>query len=602
MSRASAAAEKELLLSQHRSREERIQAITAAALDLKERIMEQSRKLADTVAASQSLAGGQSPSEGQGLTKSQSLTRGQSSARGQGSIGGQSPHGGGVGERHVYQSNEVGAAEEDDLPGVKSLRQHAAQAEKVRKEGEAASRIQATYRGYHVRKSLDWKLPTGGTLGGALRGARRRGDGGEGYESDDNDVRDEEAEDQGDATPTCTTPTATDVPSAGTGWNWLHHHHHHKVGEAMPPSTRTEPWKRTGGDAHSVINIYTRQHQESLPKARATPPQRGAETVQSSPPNLAPPSQSLNSTPRSLSHQPPSTLAPAEQSAQASSLRSQDHSYSLNFEPTSASGTSVNTYTVSRQGGGALNGSKAEGGEEGSGSELSAQYSRDSLFSAATESHVSSPPSGVKTASSRSSSSPRHSDHTLTPPRSAAPSSGGSPASHRSSASTPHRGGGGGVNRERETVSVITPPGSTSFVDSFTSATPPTTTPPPPPRHRHRRDDPPPAESAAATEEGRLSPRSLELKLHAELNLLETVEDSMRKVSHLESTRAISRARQETEALAAELLKSSQREVLSQQASATRDTATLEAERVRWKVWLCTVKVLKKCGLDTFGT
>ena len=95
-------------------------------------------------------------------------------------------------------------------------------------------------------------------------------------------------------------------------------------------------------------------------------------------------------------------------------------------------------------------------------------------------------------------------------------------------------------------VSVITPPGSPSFVEMFSSEA----------------DRPQLAARPQASQHqpggGRLSPRSLELKLHAELNLLETVEESMRQITDLESVRAVTLAHQETASLA-QLLKSHQR-------------------------------------------
>ena len=65
------------------------------------------------------------------------------------------------------------------LPGVQSVHRHAVLAEETRREAEAALRIQATFRGYSVRKSLHWQLPSGRTLGGSL-GSARVGDGEEG--------------------------------------------------------------------------------------------------------------------------------------------------------------------------------------------------------------------------------------------------------------------------------------------------------------------------------------------------------------------------------------------------------------------------------------
>ena len=93
-------------------------------------------------------------------------------------------------------------------------------------------------------------------------------------------------------------------------------------------------------------------------------------------------------------------------------------------------------------------------------------------------------------------------------------------------------------------VSAITPPGSPSFVETFSDRTP---------RVKRKEQATPPGEPKT----GRLSPRSLELRLQAELRLLETVEESMRHLSNMESTRAVSLAQQETVSLA-QLLKSRQ--------------------------------------------
>ena len=65
------------------------------------------------------------------------------------------------------------------LPGVRSVHKHAILAEEARRQGEAATRIQAAFRGYRVRRSLQWQLPSGFTLGGSL-GSARVGDGEEG--------------------------------------------------------------------------------------------------------------------------------------------------------------------------------------------------------------------------------------------------------------------------------------------------------------------------------------------------------------------------------------------------------------------------------------
>ena len=98
-----------------------------------------------------------------------------------------------------------------------------------------------------------------------------------------------------------------------------------------------------------------------------------------------------------------------------------------------------------------------------------------------------------------------------------------------------------------QNVSIFTPPGSPTFVESFSPGTA---------NQQQPRAVRPTA--SQPTSNGRLSPRSLELKLQAELNLLETVEESMRQITDLERTHAVSHAQQETVSVA-QLLKSHQR-------------------------------------------
>ena len=165
---------------------------------------------------------------------------------------------------------------------------------------------------------------------------------------------------------------------------------------------------------------------------------------------------------------------------------------------------------------------------------LSAQHSLSSvsqLSATPTPVHHSSPPTVTPSqmTPSQAPSSPPHtatpSQHTVTP----------------SQSSLPHEGD----------VPAITPPGSPSFVASFSAGISPvkstdnTTT--------GLKSTPAPAaagEPSRGPTGGRLSPRSLGLKLQAELTLLETIEESMRQLSAVEGTRALSTARQETVSLA----------------------------------------------------
>ena len=109
-------------------------------------------------------------------------------------------------------------------------------------------------------------------------------------------------------------------------------------------------------------------------------------------------------------------------------------------------------------------------------------------------------------------------------------------------------------------MSAITPPGSPSFSDSFST---------------------PPLYQATPNShaQGMYSPRALEMKLKAELNILDTVGEGVRQLEGVESTRAISLAQQETVALA-QLLQS-QKQVHQNEVHSVASKAKNNAEQSR---------------------
>ena len=147
--------------------------------------------------------------------------------------------------------------------------------------------------------------------------------------------------------------------------------------------------------------------------------------------------------------------------------------------------------------------------------------------------------------------------HTLTP-------SPKSQSSHSHSTPPPS-------HTQEEEVPAITPPESPSFVSSFNTAN----TKPRPPGHTPTTSDP--SENPPG---GRLSPRSLGLKLHAELTLLETIEESMRQLSAVEGSRAVTSARQESVSLAGLLDSQRMRQEREKREAASRErVAELEREK-----------------------
>ena len=507
----------------HRSSEERLQAITAAALDLKERIMEQSQKLADA---------GAPESSGSRYSRKRTYLQSAGIVRGVESV----PGGSGLHEHSTVL--------EDDLPGVGRLQEHAALVEKERQENEAARKIQATYRGYAVRKSLQWPLPAGGTLGGALGvtgkagvgvampGARGGGDGGERDEESDNSTLTPVEEEEG-VSSRSPTPTRFAKPmppmSAGGGGGAARHSKPPAV--ATPPATQEDPWKRTGGDAHSIINVFTRHHKGVV----VTPasPQSSHHSLQSqhhsvvTPPT---PKQTLpqpHSSPKDstletaysytpISQQSGQHLLPSQRVTPPTPKRTPPHStpkettletvysYSQTFE--TASDTASET------------GRKEDQQEDGG--SISEVFSQDSLASA--DSYGTYERKSVSARSSPHSAS----DHTLTttPPRRKYGS--GDSQSSRKSGLTRSVSYTGTQRDDTSSISAITPPGSPSFVESFASVSAPKLVPPLPPA---------PETSGPPKDHPRLPAHALEHQLQTELKVLETVEDSLQRVTQAES-------------------------------------------------------------------
>ncbi len=152
------------------SPEYRLQAITTAARELKEKILQQSRRV-DSL-------GDEASGADQGSHRSRVSWRGDH-AREEDEQ-----------DRHSrfnvrtlfpgkVPADSTGASFKttSELPGVRLLQDHASHAARYRRENEAARVIQAAYRGHAVRKSLQWSLPAGGTLKDSLRGYRKAGDG-----------------------------------------------------------------------------------------------------------------------------------------------------------------------------------------------------------------------------------------------------------------------------------------------------------------------------------------------------------------------------------------------------------------------------------------
>ena len=143
----------------------------------------------------------------------------------------------------------------------------------------------------------------------------------------------------------------------------------------------------------------------------------------------------------------------------------------------------------------------------------------------------------------------------------------------------------------KEDVPAITPPGSPSFVDTFSADVSPLKPLPadtalPAAQHTatSSSDKSPSISAAGETSRGptggRLSPRSLSLKLQAELTLLETIEESMRQLATVEGSQALSTAQQETVTLA-QLLDTQRQRHEGEISSVAARARAVEEERAR---------------------
>ena len=494
---------------QGKTREERIEAITNAALALKEKIVEQSRRLEERPGHMSSMKyRSLDPEEGQ---SSWSMAQRDGS-------GGSCRHNSLAG--HCVASGFVS----QELPGVKGLQEHALQSEKARQENEAAAKIQAVYRGYCVRKSLQWELPTRGTLGEVMQGGRKGGDGVE--EEEEN-----AASDEGTLTPSveggflqvdaCDVIPSNAESQKDTSATLMHQHC--KPTQTAVPVVSTEPWKRDGGDSHSVINVFTRKHQQEWDCKNVVSVGGGSQNGKAGPPRSGMP--------------PCNTASPLSSASRGSGSLS----YSGSFEDGTASPSAMQSSSSVSYAAGEMTGKsiRKEGDCLGvvlGASDLSDQCSRDSLLSDVSpvqKTPVSSWPTVTST------------KQTLTPSDTRSPA-------NRAMANT--EGRRLEVNEDAG-VSAITP-GSPSFVESFTDS-----------YSRQRPIRPLPSygtgggdedsEEPTAEKGGRFSPRSLELKLLAELSHWEVVTETVGHMTELERARAIARAQQAATDVA-QMLKSQQ--------------------------------------------
>ncbi len=348
-----------------RSYDERLQVIRASALRLKERIASESKKSLD---------------DSCDVSKSAPFMNSSPFS--------EQP-------RYHHQANEQGHPPPMDLPGVHNVHEHALLAEREKKEAEAALKIQSAYRGYNVRKSLKW-----GQLLAQTSSV-----------SKPNPLSTQAPPISG--TKNVASPL---IPTPGVSQS-----NPNFTAQPAPVSVGLEPWKQGGGDSHSVINVFTRQH-ERLRDSLSLLSDQKRDEIRNMTSHHSPTSSAPVITPERLNTSQPLTYAALSEHV---TPKSSPSSYTQTFDPEPRAEDVVSLH---------------------SGSTVS--FSQDSLYS------QSSPPR-------------TNSEHSPTPPPiNLSMEKQQSPPSKQDT--SPKES----VSVTMNGISAITPPGSPSFVESFSYTTP----------------------------------------------------------------------------------------------------------------------------------
>ena len=511
------------------SPEERLQAITAAARNLKEKIIEQSRVVESMAALEQ---------------KDQSCKR-RSRVSWRGEQHEEPWH-----ERsHARLPAHIPANPTSfgmrDLPGVGGLQSHASQAAKTRKENEAAHKIQEAYRGQVVHKSLNWVLPSSGTRKDTMQGARKGDDGGEEVEDDGTGTEDTLMPTYQSSVVEVEEKTISAAPTQDASGN--DHMGMTPVIIAPPPpregvpSVPSEPWMKSGGDRHSIMNIFAWPHQKSYFVGMA-----GGH------------GEHLNASACSVDGRPfvtPESLLgevsiPVTSASSTSMLQGPLHSTEL------ASSSSGSLSVVSSTG---VN--EAVGGMPFDRNSGRACLQEVDEFFENSQNSVLSIPSTAGSSSAPKLLTSSHSSLSLaaltpTPPRSDSVTPVKKDAKISDTLSLSNISSRS-KEKEEDSISAITPPGSSGLVGSYTSSNGIPHLASPLPDVLADRGGKGHSQETPTDAGGRYSPRSLDLKLQANLNHLDVMTSTIGHVSEVECTQAGS-LMQQTTVNVAQLLKAQQ--------------------------------------------
>ncbi|XP_071502262.1 centrosome-associated protein 350-like [Diadema antillarum] len=494
------------------------------------------------------------------------------------------------------------------LPGVSNLSQQARQTEEGQTKGEAATTIQAAFRGHQVRQRLNWELPSGTTLKQRIKGQKteaqvpqirlsavgkpavpsghpmpERALQSDGESLSEGPLSDESSEAEVDQE---YTPKFKSLPTRAQ--KKLHHPHDNK--QTNLNFGREQSSFQPHHDGLSVIDIYMKRYQEGQRDIRvarspipasasadnireiastASPASHSKTNSASRPPtgrslsfpsagtSTSSPSDTLNSlsvsekkrsrtpSPRPLSLRDAGTQTPPSSRSSPSSIKSRSSSSRGSHSPPSDARSPVSDHHKSPV------------------DEIRSLI--EDLKKSTSSNSESVHGEGTKSDAASGNRSPL----TKTPsesPTSPHPSLGLSPPVGRSAKSP--------VTREvLNHFKPISHPGSELSARS---------------RAADQSSSTSSILSSAMSQPGPkfFSPSTLQLKMAAELNLLETLEESVRQLSEVERSRAVALAQQESSSLA-KILQARQRDhekelqLLSLKARQEVEAANRQLEEVR---------------------
>ncbi|CAL1535795.1 unnamed protein product [Lymnaea stagnalis] len=451
--------------------------------------------------------------------------------------------------RLIGNNNEY-AVFTSNLPGSKPTAS-SNQTITPQQQAQAATRIQAAYRGHNVRQALNWELPSGRTLGHKLERSRQV----KGYRHEDDDAS-ELTETSTFSEITATEPSDDALPGADIPGNRRtqssRHHRNEGSSRTKPtPATYKPPsqyaWVETQPDPYSVMSVFSRQSKYLA-----------AGSLQADMPNRATVTSTSTTVTSTLSKANAAFITNLDlTSLKQQVITSTEH---ISVGKTSSGQPVVAKTRYTRLEAGVRERSAADhsnsdvsSSQSESASALPSKHSTSQHKAGHSSQHKAGHTSQHKAGhSSRSHDAGSKSEPVYTMTYESDEDEAHKP-SHRTAASKKshysRQVSDAGVETDVSQMSEDEPRHMRSKLESAASRA----------DAQAVAHDRVPVSASRGAGDGRLSPNSLANKFSANLNYLESMEESLRQVVGMERTRGISLAQQETVSLA-QVLKARQQE------------------------------------------